>query len=965
VTRNIQRWREIEEICQAALERLPGEREAYLRDVCRGDDDIRLEIEAVLANIDRAEMFLEQPVAAVAAQVLEPSTDAVLTGARLNALTIGPLIGVGGMGQVYRARDSELDRDVAVKVLLPEFIRDADRGARFEREARVLATLNHPNIAQIHGFVKSDVMTTIVMELVDGETLTERIARGPMAIREMLPIARQIAEALEAAHEQGVIHRDLKPANIKVRPDGTVKVLDFGLAKSLPHTANGAVEHTLAEEPSTIPGMILGTTAYMAPEQARQKPLDRRVDIWALGCVMFEMLTGQPAFTGETPSDVLVRIIEHDPDWNALPAATPPAIRRLLRRCLEKIARNRLDSAAMVRLEIDELEREPASAAATQVANPSKISLARAATWAAFGALVLSMVIVAARSRPSEHPPIVAASFVTDGLVLGQPGVHFAVAPNGGSVIFSGDYGGRMALLRRDLDRLDPEPIVGSAGASDVFFSHDGRSIGFETSSELWTAPLDGSPPRRLVPNHPLRGGTWGENGRIVVGRVGSGLWMASAATGESRQLTIPAAGERHELPQILPGGRAILFTVLSTNGPPRAAIFLLDTGETRDLLDGAGARFISSGHVVFGRQGQLWAVAFDPASLQTHGTARVVRDDLLWSPAGYPQFTTGGNLLAYVRTSRASTNVGKTTPVLVNRRGESERLPVPADNYLLARFSPAGERLVVQVGATRDLWTYDLRRRTFTRLTSDRVVAYSAPAWTPDGRRVVFTTWFEGEVGLGWLPADASGPVEALVRGAGMRSFERTHPAILPDGSGVIMTGLAPGGTVEDLLIVRLGNDRRLETLFTGPGVERNPAISPNGRFLAYNSDESGRQEIYVRPYPDVGARRWQISIDGGAQPVWTRGGREIVYQDDRARIMSAAVRPGSAGELDVSTPQSLFTFETGRWSGFDRRFDVTNDGERFLFFVPADTETSEAAVELVLLQNWDQELRRVVPQP
>ena len=356
-------WRQIEEISESALERLPGDREAFLREACGGDEEVRHEIEAVLANIARAEMFLEQPVAAVAAQVLETSTDAVLTGGRLNALAIGPLIGIGGMGQVYRAHDSELDRDVAVKVLLPEFARDADRVARFAREARVLATLNHPNIAQIHGFEKSDAATAIIMELVEGETLTERIARGPSAMSEMLSIARQIAEALEAAHDQGVIHRDLKPANIKVRPDGTVKVLDFGLAKSVQHTASEGDERMKSGDPSTIPGMILGTTAYMAPEQARQKPVDRRVDIWALGCVMFEMLTGQPAFTGETPSDVLVKIIEHEPNWEALPATTPPAIRRLLSRCLEKSARHRIDSAAVVRLEIDDAERGPASVA--------------------------------------------------------------------------------------------------------------------------------------------------------------------------------------------------------------------------------------------------------------------------------------------------------------------------------------------------------------------------------------------------------------------------------------------------------------------------------------------------------------------------------------------------------------------------------------------------------------------------
>ena len=618
-----------------------------------------------------------------------------------------------------------------------------------------------------------------------------------------------------------------------------------------------------------------------------------------------------------------------------------------------------------VRLEIDEAERQLSSVESTARPGASTRPLWGGVAWAAIVTLVVLAVIIAARPRPSEHPAsLVASSFIIDGPNLAQPGVHFAVAPTGRSVIFSGNYSSRNVLFRRDLDRLDPEPIVGSGGGSDVFFSHDGQSIGFEMRSELWAASLDGGTSRLLVPNQPLRGGDWGEDNRIVVGRVGSGLWMTSAAGAETRQLTVPAPGERHELPQILPGGRAVLFTILSVKAPARAAVFLLDTGDTRDLLEGIGARFVDSGHLVFGRQGQLWAVAFDPLSLHTRGTARPVRDDVLWSAAGYPQFSTGGSLLAYLRRTQTLPNLGKSTPVLLNRRGESKELTLAPDNYLLARLSPAGDRFVVQVGATRDLWTYDLRRGTFTRLTSDRIVAYSAPVWTPDGSRVVFTSWFNGELGLGWLPADASGPVEALVQGVGMRSFERTHPVILPDGSAVIMTGLAPGAAVEDLLIVPLTKEKRLETLFTGPGVERNPAVAPNGRFLAYNADDSGRHEVYVRPFPNVGARRWQISTDGGAFPVWTRGGREIIYKDGQGRIMAAAVRTDGADGLTVSKLEPLFAFGDRTMTGLDRDFDVTSDGERFLFLASAGAASHEAAVELVLLQNWREELIRLIPR-
>ena len=958
-------WRRIEEICDTALAQPPTDRAAFLRSVCAADEAIRPEIDAILSNVVRVEAFLEQPIGEIAAQVIEPATDAVLTGFRLNSFVIGPLIGAGGMGQVYRARDTELNRDVAAKVLAPDFVDDADRLARFAREARVLASLNHPNIAHIHGVQSSGVVTAIVMELVEGETLAVRIARGPIAIREALPIARQMAEALEAAHDGGVIHRDLKPANIQVRADGTVKVLDFGLAKTVDR-ASDETEGPINSALSSVPGVVLGTAAYMAPEQATQKPVDRRADLWSLGCVIFEMLTAQPAFSGASVSEVLVKIIEAEPDWQALPASTPPAIRRLLRRCLAKDAKRRLDSAAAARLEIEEAENELSIALngyASRQPRPAWIL----PLWVLAGALVALLVttIVFDRAQPSEQPrPSIVTSLTVDSLNLSQPGVHFSLAPTGRTIIYPSMSGDSVVLLRRDLDRLDPEPVVGICCASDYFFSNDGRRIGFETRSELWWTALDGGTPRLLHANYPLRGGSWGEHDRIVVGRVGSGLWMTSAAGGEPRQLTIPKDGERHELPQLLPGDRGVLFTIFAAKTPPRAAILLLESGDTRDLFEGSGARFVESGHVVFGRQNKLWAVGFDSRSLQTRGVARAVRDDMLWSAAGYPQFTINGDALAFVRTSRTSTTLGTSVVTLVNRKGVAEVLPLPPGNYLLGALSPAGDRFVIQVGANRDLWTYDFKRGTFTKLTSDRIVAYAAPTWTPDGSRVVFTTWFDGDVGLGSVAADGSGAVETLVRGAGMRSFERTHPSLLPDGSGAIMTGLAPGASVEDLLMVRLGSEARIETLVQEPGVERNPAVAPNGRLVAYNSDESGRPEVYVRLLPTVSARRWQVSTGGGAAPRWTRGGRELVYRDDQGRMMSVRVLGDAGASVDFSKPESLFTFGAGMRIGIDRGFDVSTDGERFLFFGEPIAPGSPSSAELVVIQNWVDELKRLLPQ-
>lgn len=362
-------------------------------------------------------------------------------------------------------------------------------------------------------------------------------------------------------------------------------------------------------------------------------------------------------------------------------------------------------------------------------------SVLKPIAWASAGALVTLLVtaIVGGRARPSEHPgPLAVTSVLVELLLVGQPGVHFAVAPSGRTVVFAA----RDRLFRRDLDRVDFGPIEGTVGGSDVFFSEDGRSIGFETRGELWTTSLVSGTPRMLLPNHPLRGGTWGEGNRIVVGRVGSGLWM-TVAGGQPRQLTVPATGERHELPQLLPGGRVVLFTILSVDNPPRAAIYVLDTGETRQLFEGCGARFVGSGHIVFGLQSKLWAVGFDTSSLETRGPARPVRDDVRWSVTGYPQFAIDGCMLAYVRANGASATLGRTLPTLVNRQGKRERLPLPPNSYLLPRFSPAGDRLVLQVGANRDLWIYDFRHRTFSRLTSDRVVAFSAPR----GRRMEATS--------------------------------------------------------------------------------------------------------------------------------------------------------------------------------------------------------------------------------
>jgi eukaryotic-like serine/threonine-protein kinase len=901
-------------------------------------------------------------------------------GVHLGPYKIVSAIGAGGMGEVYRAHDPRLGRDVAIKVLPAAFSADPDRLRRFDQEARAAAALNHPNILTVHEVGTHDGQPYVVSELLEGRTLREALSRGALPTKSAIEYVAQICRGLAAAHQKAIVHRDLKPENLFVTNDGRVKILDFGLAKLTEVTAPPAGA-TLATThgASTSAGIVLGSVGYMSPEQVRAQSVDHLSDIFNLGAILYEMLSGARAFSGDTAADTMSAILGTDPPQLTTGRAhVSPGLERIVRRCLEKLPAQRFQSASDVAFA---LEAVTLTAEWPQRAGARPLSWWRPVVWTSVGAgiVALLMLMPAGRTRSSEPQPLVATTVRIDGLNLGQPGVHFAVAPSGRTVVFARPYAGTSVLYRRDLDRLDAVPIVGTDGGSDVFFSPDGRSIGFEHASQLWTAPLDGGSPQMLLRNQPLRGGTWGQGDRIVFGRVGSGLWTTSATGGEPRQLTSPAQGERHELPQLLPGGRAVLFTILASNKPPQAAVYVLETGKTRPLFEGINARFVRSGHVVFGRQGKLWAVGFDPDSFQTFGAAHPVRDDVLWSATGYPQFAVDAGVLAYMRTGEAFRGLGADV-VWLDRKGMKHVLPIEANNFMLPRWSPTGERLVVQVGASRELWTYDLRRGTLTRLTSDRIVAWSAPTWNRDGSRVVFVTWFDGDIGLGWVPADGSGPVEVLVKGVGMRSYEGTQPTMLPDGSGVILTGLAPTASVEDLLLVRLAGESRLETLLQATGVEKNAAIAPSGRFIAYDSDESRRSEVYVRPFPDVGSRKWQISTEGGAGPVWTRGGSEIVYQDGQRRIVAVAVRSAGNDELDFSKPEPLFIdprrggdrdrperlsdtagFDIGR----DRGWDVTPDGERFLFLVPQSAPAgAERAPGLTWIQNWADELKRLVPR-
>jgi Tol biopolymer transport system component len=810
------------------------------------------------------------------------------------------------MGEVYRARDQKLNRDVAIKVLLPDVADDPDRLARFTREAHVLASLNHPNIAHIYGVEDTGGTTALVMELVEGEDLSQRIGGRPVPLDEALPIARQIAEALEAAHDHGVIHRDLKPANIKLRADGTVKVLDFGLAKAIdPSAASSA---TAMNSPTlsihaTRAGIILGTAAYMSPEQARGKHVDKRTDIWALGCVLFEMLTGQRAFPGDDATDTIVAVVSKEPDWTQLPPATPPHVRTLLRRSLEKNPKRRLDSAAAVRIEIDDAAGGVAESSHSKPAGADRRSLWWAIAGAVIGALAVSAVYMM-NVRGAAPPGGVTRTLVgvwpagylrsipvDDSLGEGRASRSaFAISPDGRSIVFSGVTDGRQQLFLRTLDQLEATPLPGTDEGYSPFFSPDGQWIGFYAKNAIQKLLLaGGAPPTTVVESPALYGASWGTAGTIVYAAEKGGLWRVSAGGGIPHALTTvdSAKGEySHRLPHFLPDGQTVLFTVTSIYLPrwdqTRLAL-ITASGERRDLGLGADARYASSGHLLFMRSGTLVAAPFDAdrgvlagdavTMIAEVGHAANMTNQAVDSGAGQFSVSNTGSLVYLPGGMFPDREV---SVMVLDRRGIGRALPIPPRAYLAPLLSPDGTRLTVWTqGLDRNVWIYELARGTLTRLTSEN--RNHRGIWTPDGRRITYAGQADnGTYNLFWMPADGSGAPERLTTS----DNNQTPSSWSPDGKTLVL--LEDGAVVTDRRIVRLSMDgsRQTDVLMkprSGSAVAY-PELSHDGRWLAYVSSESGREEVYVQPHAGDGGRK-QISTDGGRAPAWSRDQRQLYY--------------------------------------------------------------------------------------
>ncbi len=898
----------------------------------------------------------------------------VQPGALLGRYQIEALIGRGGMGEVYRARDTRLRRDVAVKVLPAAFTADSERMARFEREAHLLASLNHPHIATIHGLEEADSVRALVMELVEGPTLSERLQQGAMPLEEALAIARQMTEAIEYAHERGIVHRDLKPSNVKLTSEGAVKVLDFGLAKALeeaPPAEQGASESPTLSARATRAGVILGTAAYMSPEQAKGKAADRRSDVWSFGVVLYEMLSGRQAFSGETASEILAAVLKTEPEWSALPASVPARVGRILRRCLEKDLRRRVQAIGEVRIVIENaLAGAPEETVAVL---PAAALWRRALPWLLAAALPLAFLLglwAAWRPAPQQESQHLSVELGADASLLTDYGPAAVLSPDGSVLAFVAREaaGDTPQLYVRRLDQLEAAPVAGTEGARDPFFSPDGEWIAFFAGGKLKKVAATGGAAVTLCDAMENRGGSWSEDGNILfVPTWQTGLWRVSSAGGAAEALTTPdtAAGENtHRWPQALPGGEAVLFTAhrAGLNFEDANLVVQRLPDGPRKIVQRSGyyGRYLPSGHLVYMHEGTLFAAPFDLDRLETTGPPAPALEGVAAAAQGGAQlaFSSRGTL-AFV----PGPSGGAKVPLQwMDAEGNLTPLRAVAADYQFIRFSPDGHRLAMSIGqgGQVDLWVYEWGRSTMSRLTFG--AREDIPVWTPDGERIAFASRRADKAieNLYWQRADGTGEAERLTESPNSQFPTSWHP------SGRFLAFYeVHSQTGSDILILPLEGDEisgwkpgKPSVFLNTPFAEFWPAFSPDGRWLAYFSNESGMPEVYVRPFPGPGGK-WQVSSGGGQSPVWSRNGKELFYwSGDRIWVASYAVQGDS---FRTDKPRAWSPGRVSRGAGFPW-FDVHPDGKRFA--VPKAAEETEVRRDkVVFITNFFDELRRIAP--
>jgi eukaryotic-like serine/threonine-protein kinase len=946
------RWKRVDSLYHQAAARTGIDRSTFLDEACEGDDALRRELDSLLAHDDPAGPFLEESALTVAAREVADHMPR-LTGRRFGPYLIGELLGAGGMGDVYRAEDTVLRRQVAIKILPDMFDADPGRLARFEQEARTLASLSHPHIAVIYGVQESEGVRGLVLELVDGETLADRIRRGPIQLGEALQIAHEIAEALDAAHQRGIVHRDLKPANIKITADRVTKVLDFGLAQAAPDSP-GALGDAAPDAQSDV---IRGTAAYMSPEQARGEIVDKRTDIWAFGCVVYEMLTGRAPFARDTTTETVEAVLEGEPEWPLLSDVAPADLCLLVRRCLDKDAKRRRRDIGDVLSDLDALSHPSPASVPVRRPPPKR-------AWFAVLIVAATGLAIAGGAgmmlRPTAAPP----SELLSNLSLVLPAnMNFpaseenqiAVSPDGTMVAYIAVAAGDAPrLLLKRLDTAESQILSDTIDARDPFFSPDGRWIGFFAGDTLRKLSIaDG---KSQVIAHVRSGAdpSW-VPGSIVFGEGGDvpdgGIRRVADSGGPVEMLSRPdrARGETNHLtPQILSDGRTLLYTV-RTIGPQGATFSVVvhpPGGTARVVVDDAShGRYLGEGALIYQRGHSLFLTAFDPKTLTASGAGTALFSDLSPSPnSARSIWAAGGDVLVY-RPRNENLRF-----VWVTRQGSELSLPGPEKPYSSPSLSPNGDRIAVEIGddGKFDIWLLDLARQALSRVTSDGVSRY--PMWTPDGLRVGMVRRRTGSMDLYWQMPDGSG-VQPLVQG----EYPSWIGSWTPDARTLVYMQDNPV-THSDLWAIDLKGQRAFRPLVQTPAREYGGRLSPDGRWLSYVSDETGRFELYVVPF-QARQPRWQVSHGGAREAIWSRDGRELFYRDGN-RMM--AVKVPETNTFVPGRPEVLFErdyFQTGGPGIMN--YDVTPDGQRFLMLKRADN----SGARLTVVQGLRQLIRQHMP--
>ena len=900
-------------------------------------------------------------------------------GTKLGPYEIVSPLGAGGMGEVYKARDTRLGRDVAVKALPDVFQHDAERVARFQREAQVLASLNHPRIGQIYGLEEADNRRFLILEFVDGEALSARISRGALPVADAVTIARQMLDALEAAHDKGIVHRDLKPANVMLTSEGDVKVLDFGLARvgEIDQASDTSNSPTLTFAAATQLGVILGTAAYMSPEQAKGRTADRRSDVWAFGCVLYEMLTGQRAFAGDDLSDTLAAVLRSDPDWTLLPSALPAGVRTLLQRCLTRDRKARIPEIATVRFMLDDALATPSPAPVTPGAPAAP---RRGSRWLGFAAAG-GLVGLAAAGATWWLKPVPAEPHVVTRFQFTLPdsqnfsGVTrrtIAISPDGARLA----YVANQQLYLRAMDQLEAHPVRGTnENPFEPLFSPDGQWLAYFTVAAganglaLKKVAISGGASLTLAAiSSPPVGASWG-NGQIAFAINDAstktyGVQVVPENGGAPRTIaTVDPAKERAAHPRLLDDGRHVLFAILPTNNSSDEGQIVAQTiggtDRTVILTGGTDPRVLPTGHLVYVHNGTLLAVRFDATRLAASGGPVPVVENVAETFASWTgHYALASNGTLVYLTGLASATSARVL-VWVDRQGREQPVPAKPRAYMYPRLSPDGTRISVSsVDEENDIWVFDLVKQTLTRLTFGPASEMYSP-WLPDGRSLIYSS---GEVyataarDLFKKASDGTGTAEPLTTGrsAGLPL------SITPDGKQLLYrTGTS--AEPNDLLLLPLdvaGGGGKAQPLLANPRYnERNGEISPDGRWLAYDSNESGSFEVYVRPFPNVDGGRWQVSVEGGVYPLWSRSGKELFFVTSSSPNKLMTVPISATASFVYGQPQTLFDLSP-YYASTGRMYDVSPDGKRFLTVKSLGDESTQRP-PIVVVSHWFDEVK------